>query len=358
MRSTLKPVNPIGTSYQSPKWHSFLNASNITVAQACNATAVTPLCLRTLYGTYDYTPKVPGINKVGLTDYLGESNNRSDIYLFLQMFRPEAASEAYTFTFDIIANGSAQQTPDNATQLGAPDLPQTISTSYGDDEQTVPYAYATLACQLFAQLGARGITLLFASGDSGLGPTGVCLSNDGKNTTMFLPSFHASCPYVTTVGATKNFAPEVAAFDPANNFASGGGFSNYFPRPAYQDPYVPDYIASLGSRFQGLYNASGRGYPDIAAQGFRFLTVWDGGVVVLDGTSGSTPTAAGVVSLVNDALLAAGRALLGWLNPWLYGMGKKGFTDVVEGSAIGCGGEGFPAEAGWDAVTGWGTPVS
>ncbi|SLM34572.1 tripeptidyl peptidase protein [Lasallia pustulata] len=313
------------------------------------------------------------------------------------MFRLEAASEAYTFTFDIITNGSAQQSPGNATQFDAgtdlegnldaetliaidyptpsspspppyltwlnyvlaqPDLPQTISTSYGDDEQTVPYAYATLACQQFAQLGARGITLLFASGDSGVGPTGACLSNDGKNTTMFLPSFPASCPYVTTVGATKNFAPEVAAFDPANNFASGEGFSNYFPRPAYQDPYVPDFIASLGSQFQGLYNASGRGYPDIAAQGFRFLTVWDGGVVVLDGTSASTPTAVALVSLVDDALLAAGRAPLGWLNPWLYGVGKGGFTDVVEGSAVGCGGEGFPAEGGWDAVTGWGTPVS
>ncbi|SLM36758.1 tripeptidyl peptidase protein [Lasallia pustulata] len=52
---------------------------------------------------------------------------------------------------------------------------------------------------------------------------------------------------------------------------------------------------------------------------------------------------AGVVSLVNDALLAAGRAPLGWLNPWLYGVGKGGFTNVVEGSGIGCGGEGFPA---------------
>ncbi|SLM34708.1 tripeptidyl peptidase protein [Lasallia pustulata] len=130
--------------------------------------------------------------------------------------------------------------------LAQPDLPQTISTSYGADEQTVPYAYATLACQQFAQLGAGGITLLFASGDSGVGPTRACLSNDGKNTTMFLPSFPASCPYVTTVGATKDFAPEVAALDPANNFASGVGFSNYFPHPAYQDPYVQDYIAGLG----------------------------------------------------------------------------------------------------------------
>ena len=38
-------------------------------------------------------------------------------------------------------------------------------------------------------------------------------------------------------------------------------------------------------------------------------------------------------------------------------MGKGGFTDVLEGSAVGCGG-GFLAEGGWDAVTGWGMPVS
>lgn len=420
LRSTLTPVMPIGKSYGSGKsynssnWHNPLGGSNMSVAQACNASAVTPLCLRTLYGTYDYTPKVPGVNKIGLTDYLGETNNRSDVYLFLEKFRPEAVSEAYTFTFDIIADGSAQQTPDNATQLAAgtdlegnldaetiigidyptplvafttggsppfdPDaatttdtnepyltwlnyvlgqssLPQTISTSYGDDEQTVPYAYATTVCNQFAQLGARGITLLFASGDNGVGPTGRCLSNDGKNATMFLPSFPASCPYITTVGATKNFTPEVVAYDARNNFASGAGFSNYFPRPSYQDPAVPAYISSLGSLYAGLYNTSGRGYPDIAAQGYHFLTVWNGTIVPLDGTSASTPTAAAVISLVNDALLAAGKAPLGWLNPWLYGGGYRAFTDVTIGSAIGCGVAGFPASVGWDAATGWGTPV-
>ncbi|KAI4128849.1 MAG: hypothetical protein LQ347_004015 [Umbilicaria vellea] len=413
LRSTLKPVMPMAKTYSPSKWHTPNNVSNITVAQACNASAVTPLCLRTLYGTYNYTPKVPGLNKVGLTDYLGETNNRSDVYLFLQQFRPDAVSEAYTFTFDIIADGSAQQTPDNATQLDAgtdlegnldaetiigidyptpliafttggsppfnPDaatttdtnepyltwlnailnqtaLPQTISTSYGDDEQTVPYAYATTVCKQFAQLGARGITLLFASGDNGVGPTGRCFSNDGKNSSIFLPSFPASCPYITAVGATKNFGPEVVAYDPRNNFASGAGFSNYFPRPSYQDAVVPAYISSLNGSYAGLFNASGRGYPDIAAQGYHFLTVWNGTIVTLDGTSASTPTAAAVLSLVNDALLARGRAPLGWLNPWLYAGGYKAFTDVTMGSAIGCGVAGFPAAVGWDAVTGWGTP--
>jgi tripeptidyl-peptidase I len=46
-------------------------------------------------------------------------------------------------------------------------IPQTISTSYGDDEQTVPPDYAANVCNGFAQLGAKGISLLFASGDFG-----------------------------------------------------------------------------------------------------------------------------------------------------------------------------------------------
>lgn len=242
------------------------------------------------------------------------------------------------------------------------EIPQTISTSYGDDEQTVPYPYASRVCAEFAQLGARGISLIFAAGDEGVGASGYCYSNDGKNTPTFLPAFPASCPYVTTVGATYKFNPEVVAydgrFDPA--FASGGGFSNYFPRPAYQDKVVPEYIASLDGEFAEYYNKSGRGYPDVAAQGVNFTTIWNGSLLLVDGTSASTPTFAGVISLVNDALLASGKPTLGFLNPWLYAGGYETFTDVTMGSAVGCAelgnGLGFPAKVGWDAVSGFGTP--
>ena len=410
------------------------DSTDISVAKACNTSAVTPLCLRTLYGTKGYKPQVPGKNQVGLTDFLGESNNRSDVQIFLEMYRKGAVSEAETFTFDVINGGSNQQTPDTPAQLAAgtdlegnldaetiigidyptpltafttggmppfnPDentrefycvsfarsltnlvlatdtnepylqflnavldlttLPQVISSSYGDDEQTVPESYAKKVCNLFAQLGARGTSFLCASGDDGVGTTGACVTNDGKNTSTFLPSFPDGCPYVTSVGATKNFNPEVVAFDAANNFASGGGFSNYFPRPSYQDDnkVVKNYVSSLGGEFAGLFNPNGRGYPDIAAQGQRFVTIWNGTIAILDGTSASTPTASAVLALVNDALIAAGKPPLGFLNPWLYSTGYSAFTDVTSGSAIGCGVSGFPAEAGWDAVTGFGTPVS
>ncbi|KAF8860349.1 tripeptidyl peptidase-like protein [Acephala macrosclerotiorum] len=387
--------------------------SKATVEQACNVTNVTPTCLRTLYGTIDYTVKSAGKNQIGLTNYLSEANNRSDVNIFLQRFRPEAAGAAFNFTVQIIANGDNQQTPNNATQNAAgkdlegnldaetilgitfptplttyntggsppftPDLltstntnepyldwlsyvlalnstPQVISTSYGDDEQSIPQAYATSVCNGFAQLGARGVTLLFSSGDNGVGPKADCFTNDGKNTSSFLPAFPASCLYVTTVGGTKNVSPEIVAFDAANGFSSGGGFSNYFARPSYQDKVVSAYITGLGNQFQGLYNTSGRGYPDIAAQGFRFATIWNGNLTFLDGTSASSPTAASIISLVNDALLAAGKPVLGFMNPWLYSIGNTAFTDITNGSAIGCNTTGFPAKAGWDAVTGFGTP--
>lgn len=62
--------------------------------------------------------------------------------------------------------------------------------------------------------------------------------------------------------------------------------------------------------------------------------------------------------LVNDALVAAGKKPLGFINPWLYSKAYKTFTDVTIGSSFGCNTTGFPATTGWDAVTGFGTPVS
>ena len=50
---------------------------------------------------------------------------------------------------------------------------------------------------MFAQLGARGVSVLFSSGDTGVGS--ACQTNDGKNTTRFLPIFPAACPFVTSV---------------------------------------------------------------------------------------------------------------------------------------------------------------
>src|ERR1700733_11771111 len=62
-------------------------------------------------------------------------------------------------------------------------LPQVISNSYGDDEQTVPEKYAVKVCNLIGLMGLRGITVLESSGDNGVGAP--CQSNDGKKTPQF-----------------------------------------------------------------------------------------------------------------------------------------------------------------------------
>lgn len=148
--------------------------------------------------------------------------------------------------------------------LSLPDdeLPTTLSNSYGDSEQSVPALYANMTCSLFAQLGARGVSVLFASGD--WGPGSACQTNDGKNTTRFMPIFPATCPYVTSVGGTYRVQPELAV-----PFSSGG-FSDRFSRPAYQDAAVTQYLSALGNTWEGLYNPDGRGFPDVAAQAFNF----------------------------------------------------------------------------------------
>ena len=247
--------------------------------------------------------------------------------------------------------------------LAQDDLPQSISNSYDDDEQSVPYSYAKRVCDGMAQLGARGISVFFPSGDSGVGPNGTCIANDGTNRTAFLPTFPPSCPYVTTVGGTMNFSPEIVGFDPPNNdshsfavgFSSGGGFSNYFKQPKYQSHVVNEYISDLKGEHNGLYNKHGRGYPDIAAHGAHVVAVWNDTEIHIDGTKCAISTA--VFSLVNDALIAKGKPPMGFLNPWLYKKGFVAMNDVTQGSSIGCDTNGFPAKKGWDAATGFGSPM-
>jgi len=108
----------------------------------------------------------------------------------------------------------------------------------------------------------------------------------------------------------------VAAYDPRFQvpFTSGGGFSNYFPRPAYQEAAVTKYLTYIGEDYAGLYNTSGRGIPDIAAQSQNFSTIWNGTVQPVDGTSAATPLAAAIFVLVNDALISAGKPPMGFLN--------------------------------------------
>mmetsp|Transcript_49251 Transcript_49251/g.96610 ORF Transcript_49251/g.96610 Transcript_49251/m.96610 type:complete len:569 (+) Transcript_49251:28-1734(+) len=229
--------------------------------------------------------------------------------------------------------------------------PTTFSISYGDEEDGVTESYAVRCSAEFQAAGVRGITLLAASGDSGVG----CAV--GK----YVPTFPASCPYITGVGGLSGGSPGRSPTGESVAQLSGGGFSNYFARPPYQDSAVAAYTShSLPD--PGQWNHTGAGFPDIAAQALQFDTCTEGFFYPIDGTSCACPAASGVFSRLNQDRQDAGKKGLGWLNPMIYSgapeqAGSHMFNDVLDGANDHCGAaSGFPAATGWDACTGWGSP--
>ncbi|KAF9202375.1 hypothetical protein BGZ59_002190, partial [Podila verticillata] len=157
-----------------------------------------------------------------------------------------------------------------------------------------------------------------------------------------------SCPWVTAaVGATTGQIVTTAAL-PA------GAFSSYFHTADYQQNAVNSYLKQLGNTHDGLFNRSGRDFPDISAQGENIAIVLSGNITSIADTSASTPLVASIVALLNDRLLAK-MGLLGFLNPLIYTRPNI-WNDVTMGTNPSCSTTGFPAMVGWDPVTGIGTP--
>ncbi|KAH9162590.1 subtilisin-like protein [Lactarius sanguifluus] len=345
-------------------------------------TVVTPAFLRRLYNTFAYVLSAMDRNVIGVAGFLGEYPSPVDLISYMHKYRPDGIDATYTVTL-VNGGGYNPNTPGEEANadlqltegltyptphifystgtssngeiylawlvalLNQQNVPQTITASYGNYEKFYPTDYAYQVCVLFAQLGARGASVLFASGDHGVGE-GDCKTNGG--TVRFTPFFPATCPFVTAVGGTTSFDPEVGAS------LSGGGFSEYFRRPTYQQQAVSTFLGNLGQQYAGLYNPPGRAIPDIAAQAMTIPIFHKGQEENIKGTSCSTPVLAGIISLLNDYRISHGKRPLGFLNPWLYGGGLNGLNDIVSGSNPGCNTDGFSAIVGWDPVTGLGTP--
>lgn len=154
-------------------------------------------------------------------------------------------------------------------------------------------------------------------------------------------------------------------------WGSGGGVSEYSKMPAYQASAVRKYLAQNATTGavppQSLWNPTGRAYPDATANGHNFMVVIAGVLTAVDGTSASAPAFSGVIAALNSALMTAGRAPLGFLNPMMYDLAEHVpgvFNDVLVGNnrcgAIGfepaCCPYGFSAAPGWDGASGLGSP--
>ncbi|KAJ7258471.1 peptidase S8/S53 domain-containing protein, partial [Mycena rebaudengoi] len=367
-----------------------------TVPASCDTTnssgLITPICLQDLYGI-PTTPATQPNNTLLVTAYDFEWAQTADLQLFLQLLRPDISSNTtfqlvtlnggenpqipgiggseadldveYTvgndptnicmqfLTVGGITDGFPQNLLETTTFLDGVDNPPTvITTSYGGNEDQFGASLATKICNSYMALGARGISIVFASGDGGVRGNHDGPSQCKDNT--FIAVFPASCPYVTTVGATWGINPEMAI-----SF-TGGGFSNIFPAPWFQSAAISGYLTTLCSNFSGVFNRSGRGYPDVSLQGNFFEIVLNNAMFEISGTSASAPTFASIIALINDRLLAAGKPVLGFLSPFLYSSAGSTFTDITVGhnSGFTCpeNSTAFDAAQGWDPLTGFGTP--
>jgi len=234
--------------------------------------------------------------------------------------------------------------------LNMTERPSVLSISWGSGESDYDADHMQAANTCFQKMGVQGISVFVASGDQGTGKQGLFWC------TGFDATWPASSPFVTAVGGTfLQSGVENGWTD------SGGGFSSVFSRPSYQDSAVQAYVNSGVALPPGkFYTATGRAIPDVAALATNYQ-VYSGGIATgtLSGTSASTPVFAGMISVINDLLVAAGEPPVGFINPTLYSQTSTDFLgfDVTTGNNKngGCS-AGFAAGQGWDPVTGLGTP--
>lgn len=263
-------------------------------------------------------------------------------------------------------------------QVGGVKRPNVFSSSYGNGELLLSRPYQKRQCDEYMKLGLMGTSVLYATGDSGVGSQLGCtpFNNDESSIVSaangqsgrFLPDFPANCPYVTAVGGTmlkvgKGVEDGQQVFDTTqipkvkNVIAGGGGFSDIFPMPAYQKEAVTSYLKDFPPPYNSSqFNSSGRAYPDLSATAL-FLNFVNKGETKTTGfgTSISAPLVASLITRINEERLAVNKSTVGFLNPVLYA-NAGAFNDVTLGGNTGCGTAGFSATKGWDPATGMGTP--
>ena len=176
------------------------------------------------------------------------------------------------------------------------------------------------------------------------------------------PEYPAYSPNVVAVGGTSLIVNTDNSYNSETGWgyysdsvgayiASGGGISLYEPQPAYQ---------------QGVQSTGYRTTPDVSLVADPATGAWIADPYNLDpsnpfeivgGTSLSAPAWAGLVTLANQGRAAVGESTLNSLSPTdtqqaLY------MLPQIDYNAIASGNNGYSAGAGYNLVTGLGTPVA
>jgi kumamolisin len=220
--------------------------------------------------------------------------------------------------------------------------PCVVSISWGGAEATWTAQAMQQFDAAFQTAAALGVSVCVAAGDGG--------SADGETDALAHVDFPASSPHVlacggTSLAASGNAITSEVVWNDAPTSATGGGISDVFAVPSYQDSAGIPPSANPGARV-------GRGLPDVAGDadpdtGYQVRV--DGQNLVFGGTSAVAPLWAGLIALCNKNLGTP----VGFLNPLLYGsLADKGLCRDITSGSNGA----YAARVGWDACTGWGSP--
>ena len=257
-----------------------------------------------------------------------------------------------------------------------------ISQSFGATEETFT-SYAQLASVRGAYVDAarHGVTVLASSGDTGA-------TNAELDGTTFYTSpvvgWPASDPLVTGVGGTQiqesasgtySQAAWNDTFDTNANavfgtpLATGGGVSEYFKLPKYQDGVARTIASAIGAP---KHSQLPRAIPDISMSGacdgaVTFYYSFPGAMAgwhLVCGTSEASPLFSGIVALAAQVAHHS----LGLINPKLYELAARhapGLVDITSGNntvaftqgtpAVNYTVTGYPAGQGYELASGLGT---
>jgi subtilase family serine protease len=263
-------------------------------------------------------------------------------------------------------NLSAQYIVDN-------NVATAMSTSFAECEQLLGTTENAFFNNLWKQAASEGITSFVASGDSG---AAGCYSGSDSSGSGLAVNGLASTPYNVAVGGTQfnegsgsywntangsgdvsviSYIPEVAwnqsgdVSGGSGLWSSGGGASTIYSKPTWQTT-------------TGVPTGNSRYIPDVslsAATHDAYLVESEGALYAVGGTSASSPSFAGLMSLVvQETGEGQGNAnvLLYEIGNAQYGSGGTAvFHDITSGNNSVPGVTGYSCTTGYDPVTGLGS---
>jgi kumamolisin len=223
--------------------------------------------------------------------------------------------------------------------------PSVVSISWGGPESSWTEQAMTSMDEAFQSAGAMGVSVCVAAGDDG--------STDGVTDGLNHVDFPASSPNVLACGGTQLVASgnsinsETVWNELANSEgATGGGISDVFPLPSWQNGAGVPPSANPNKNV-------GRGVPDVTGDAdptTGYVTRVDGNPDVIGGTSAVAPLWAGLIALINQSI---GKPV-GFINPLLYQDAgtARDLNDITSGNN-----GAYSAGPGWDACSGLGSPI-